>query len=163
MNTSVTEQERNWAAVAHASSLLSVLVGILTGGLGALLLALIPLGIYFAHREKSRYVAYHALQATTFQLIALILYAVGLIVLLIVTVVGWIVVGLLLVVLVGVLLIPVALAITLLLILFVLLYPLAAMVYALYGAVQTGRGADFQYHIIGEWLLDIEASWSRAS
>ncbi len=41
MNRSVADYERNWAALAHASTLLTVLVGFLTAGVGSILLALI--------------------------------------------------------------------------------------------------------------------------
>jgi len=160
MHANITVEERNWAAVAHASTLLNVLVGILTGGIGSVFLAVIPLAIYVAFRERSRYVAYHALQATVLQLGGLIAYAVGLMVLIIVTVVVWVVTGVLSIILVGVLLIPIALIVTLLMAVFALLFPLVLMGYGLYGAVETGRGADFDYYIIGEWLKDIEKSWA---
>ena len=151
--------ERNWAAIAHASTLLSIIVGLASGGLGSILLALIPLGIYLAFRERSRFVAFHALQAMTLQLGGLIIYALGLIVLIVGTVIAWVVTGLLSVVLVGIFLIPLALLVTLLLIVFLLLFPLAQMGYALYAAVEAGRGVDFHYIWIGEWLDEIEPSW----
>ena len=160
-NVDITANERNWAAIAHASTLLSIIVGLASAGLGSILLALVPLGIYLAFRGRSRYVAFHALQATTLQLIALIVYALGLIALLIATVVAWVVSGLLSVVLIGVLLIPVALLVTLLFLAFLLLFPLIVIGYALYAAVETGRGIDFHYTWIGEWLDEIEASWHQ--
>lgn len=160
-NVDITANERNWAAIAHASTLLSIIVGLASAGLGSILLALVPLGIYLAFRGRSRYVAFHALQATTLQLIALIVYALGLIALLIATVVAWVVSGLLSVVLIGVLLIPVALLVTLLFLAFLLLFPLVVIGYALYAAVETGRGIDFHYAWIGEWLDEIEASWHQ--
>ena len=67
------------------------------------------------------------------------------------------------VVLVGILLIPLALIVTLLLLLFLLLFPIAMIGYALYAAVETGRGVDFQCVWIGEWLEGIEPSWYRAA
>ena len=153
MFANVTVEERNWAAIAHASTLLSVLVGLLTGGLGSLLLAIVPVGIYVAFKERSRYVAFHALQATVLQLGGLIVYAIGLIVLILLTVVAWLVAGLLTVVLVGILLYPIALIVTLLLVLYALIFPLFVGGYALYAAVETGRGVDYQYRWIGDWLL----------
>lgn len=161
-NTELSINERNWAAMAHASTILSILVGLVTAGLGSVLLALVPLGIYLAFRGKSRYVAYHALQATTLQLTGLIIYALGLIALIVATVVAWVVSGLLAIVLIGVLLIPVALLVTLLFVLFLLLFPLLLMGYALYAAVETGRGIDFHYPWIGDWLDETEASWHQA-
>jgi uncharacterized Tic20 family protein len=161
MQPQLTAEERNWAAIAHASILLSMLVGIATAGIGSLLLALIPLGIYGAYREKSRYVAYHALQATVFQLAGLIVYVLGLILLIVLTVLAWAVAGVLTVVLVGVLLMPVAVAVTVVLVLFALAFPLALTGYGLYAAVETGQGRPFRYAIIGEWLEETEASWMR--
>jgi len=160
MNRSVTDYERNWAALAHASTLLTVLVGFLTGGVGSIPLALIPVAIYVAFRAKSRYVAFHALQAVTLQLAGLIIYATGLTILIIGTVIAWAVTGLLAIVLVGVLLIPLAVLVTLVLVLFALLFPLTLLGYALFAAVDTGRGGDIHYRWIGEWLLEMEPSWS---
>ncbi len=154
-----TYQERNWAAVAHASTLITVIVGLATFGLGSILLALIPLGIYLAFRDKSRYVAFHALQAVVMQLGGLAVYALGLVVLIIVTVIAWVVIGVLSVILVGVLLVPVALLITLLFVAFLLLFPLAQAGYSLYAAVETGRGINFYYPWIGDWLEETETSW----
>jgi hypothetical protein len=152
MDATITTEERNWAAIAHASTLASVLVGVLTGGVGSLILVLVPLAIYAAFQQRSRYVAFQALQALAFQLAALIAYAMGLTALLILTVVAWVMAALLTIVLVGVVLMPVALAVTLLLVLFGLAFPLAVMLYGLQGAVESGRGAEFRYRWIGPWL-----------
>lgn len=154
-----TYQERNWAAIAHASTLITVLGGLASFGLGGILLALVPLGIYLAFRENSRYVAFHALQALVMQLGGLAVYALGLVVLIIITVVAWVVTGVLSVILVGVLLVPVALLITLLLVIFLLLFPLVQVGYSLYAALETGRGVDFYYPWIGDWLEETETSW----
>lgn len=162
LGETVTSSERNWAAMAHASTLLSIIAGMATGGLASLLLVLIPIGIYLAFRERSRFVAFHALQAATLQLGGLVLYALGLIALIVATVIAWVVAGLLAVVLVGLLLVPVALVVTVILVLFLLLFPLAVAAYALYAAVETGRGIDCHYVWIGEWLNDIERSWYGA-
>jgi uncharacterized Tic20 family protein len=162
-NTNISVNERNWAAIAHASTLLSIVVGLVSAGLGSILLALVPLGIYLAYRDRSRYVAFHALQATTLQLAGLIVYALGLTALLVATVVAWVVSGLLSVVLIGIFLIPVALLVTLLFVLYLLLFPLLLMGYALYAAVETGRGINFRYPWIGDWLDDTEASWHQIS
>lgn len=47
--------EKTWAAVAHASCLVFGVIG--------------PIIIYFMYKDKSRFVAYHALQASIFQLV----------------------------------------------------------------------------------------------
>jgi hypothetical protein len=84
----------------------------------------------------------------------LIIYAIGLAVLIFITVVAWIVTGILSVVLIGVLLIPLALIITMVLVLYALVFPLMVMAYGLYGAIETGRGEDFRYIWIANWLGD---------
>ena len=62
----LSENEENWAFIAHASALLTLVMALSTGP-GVLLALLIPLGIYFFHRNKSQFVAFHALQAFTLQ------------------------------------------------------------------------------------------------
>src|SRR5258708_9734953 len=54
-----TEQERTWAAVAHISALITLLVGVPTAGVGLLATLLIPLMIFLYYREKSSYFACH--------------------------------------------------------------------------------------------------------
>lgn len=61
---SVTADERTWAALAHGSSLL------FTFGFIA------PLIIWITHRQKSAFVAYHALQALTYQLLQMLYWLV---------------------------------------------------------------------------------------
>ena len=146
-----TQTTTNWSGCASRSSR--------TRGL----LALIPLGIYLAFREKSRFVAFHALQATAFQLAGLIVYFLGLIALIVLTVVAWVVSGLLSIILIGILLIPLALLVTMLFVVFLLLFPLAQIGYALYAAVEAGRGVDFDYYWIGDWLRELEPSWYQVA
>lgn len=121
--------EHTWAMLAH----LSILLNLITGFLGVL----VPLIIYLAFKNRSKYVAYQSMQAFVFQLI----WWVG----------GGILIGLawvitipLMVVLVGFVLIPVACVISLI--------PLAALVYGIMGAVQTNSGEDFKYWLIGDWV-----------
>jgi uncharacterized Tic20 family protein len=125
--------ERTWAFLAH----LSVLLNLVTGFLGVFA-ALI---IYFIYKDRSRYVAYQALQSFLFQLIwwggAGVL--IGLM---------WAVVGVLSALLVGIILIPVALVMTFVF----LLMPMAAVIYGVIAAVQTSQGQDFKYWLIGDWM-----------
>src|SRR5258708_36058494 len=72
-----TQHERNWAAVAHLTAVLTLLIAISTAGLGHILGLLVPLGMYLYFSNRSRYVAYHALQATVFQAVAGVLYVVA--------------------------------------------------------------------------------------
>src|SRR5258706_15731132 len=72
-----TQHERNWAAVAHLTAVLTLVIAASTAGLGHILGLLVPLAIYLYFSNRSRYVAYHALQATVFQAVAGILYEVA--------------------------------------------------------------------------------------
>jgi uncharacterized Tic20 family protein len=64
----LTHDERTWAMLAHLSALLGYVVG-----LGQYIA---PLVIYLVYRERSRFVAFHALQALYFQLALLLLWIV---------------------------------------------------------------------------------------
>lgn len=116
---------------------LSVLLNLVTG-FGGPIAALI---IYLVYKERSRYVAYHALQSLVFQLI----WWVGSGVL-----IGfmWAVTGILSALIIGILLIPIALLLTPVF----LLMPLGSLIYGIVGAVQTNQGRDFKYWLVGDWV-----------
>ena len=124
-----TSDEKTWATLAH----LSVLVNLFTGVLGPV----IALVIYLSHKDKSRYVAYQALQSLLLQLIVWVgggaLIAVG-----------WIVPSLLIVVVIGLCLVPFAILLSFL--------PVIAPVYGVVAAVKTSQGEDFRYWLIGDWV-----------
>ena len=121
--------ERTWAMIAH----LSVLANLVTGFFGPV----VAIIIYLVYKDRSRYVAYHSMQAFVFQLIwwvgggALA----GL---------AWAVSGVLSAVLIGLLCMPFACIISFL--------PMAAIVYGIIGGVQTAQGQDFKYWLIGDWV-----------
>jgi uncharacterized Tic20 family protein len=125
--------ERTWGMMAHLSTLLNLVTGF-GGPIGALV-------IYLVYKDRSRLVAYHALQAMVFQLIWW--FGGGVLV-------GamWAIVGVLSSILVGIVLIPVALCLTPVF----LLLPLGALVYGIIGAVQVSQGQDFKYWLVGDWL-----------
>lgn len=121
-------EERSWAMLAH----LSVLVNLFTGFLGPLA----ALVIYLLFKDRSRYVAYHSLQAFINQLIwwvggGAIIGAV------------WVVTGILTLALVGLLLIPLACLLSLM--------PIISVVQGVWGAVKTSSGEDFRYWWVGDW------------
>lgn len=66
----VSQEERTMAALAHGS----VLLGVLTSGVGGIFAAMI---IWLTQREKSAYVAYQAMQALVYQISVLFLTMVG--------------------------------------------------------------------------------------
>ena len=115
--------------LAHLSMLLNLFTAVL-GPVAALV-------IYLVYKERSRYVAYHALQSLLWQLIGWI--AAGTIV-----TGSWIVTGVLSAILIGLACIPVSLIIS--------LVPLAAVVYAIIAGIECNKGGDFQYPLIGDWV-----------
>jgi uncharacterized Tic20 family protein len=126
-------EERTWSLLAHLSVLLNLATGF-AGPIAALI-------IYLVFKDRSRTVAYHALQAMIFQLIWW--YGGGLLI-------GamWIIVGVLSVIFIGVILIPIAIGITLVL----ELLPMGAVIYGIVGAIQVNQGQDFKYWLVGDWV-----------
>jgi uncharacterized protein len=126
-------EERTWAMLAHMSVLLNLVTGFL-GPVAALV-------VYLIFQNRSRYVAYQALQSFVFQLIfwagggALL----GLM---------WAATGFLSAVIVGILLIPIACLLTPLF----ALMPIIALFYGFWGGIETSQGKDFRYWLVGDWL-----------
>ena len=126
-------EERNWSMLAHLTILLNLITGF-AGPIAALI-------IYLVFKDRSRKIAYHALQSMIFQLIWW--YGGGLLI-------GgmWLVVGLLSAILIGIILIPVALVMTFVLV----LLPVAAVVYGIIAAIQVNQDDDFKYWLVGDWV-----------
>lgn len=126
-------EERTWAMLAHLSVLLNLVTGFL-GGIAAII-------IYFIYKDRSRFVAYHAMQAFIFQsitwlgagLVSGILIAIG---------------GAL-----GFLIIPLLCLIPGFLIL--LLIPIS-LIYGIIGGVKVNNGEDFRYWQVGDWVRSIQ-------
>ena len=112
---------------------LSVVINLFTGLLGPIA----ALVIYLIYQNRSRYVAYHALQSLILQTITWI--GGGAII-----AAAWVITGLLTAVLVGLILLPFACLIS--------LVPLAAVVYGVIAGVQCSQGQDFKYWLIGDWV-----------
>jgi uncharacterized Tic20 family protein len=147
----VPADEWTAAALTHASVLLTLILA-MAGGVGVLVGPAVPLLMYLGYRAKSRFVAFHALQAFVYQVIGMLLYAVLVAVLAVWVAIAWTVSGLLSAVLVGLLLMPFALLLTLLMASLLVGIPLAWLGYGLYAAYQVYQGRDFHYRSIGEWL-----------
>lgn len=122
-------EERTWAMLAHLSILLNLVTGLL-GLVGAL-------AIYLIYQNRSRYVAYHALQSLIFQLIVWLGGG-------ILTGISWAITGTLSAILIGLICIPFALVITAI--------PLAGIVYGIIGGIQCSQGQDFRYWLVGDWV-----------
>lgn len=126
-------EEHTWSVLAHLSVLLNLITGF-AGPIAALV-------IYLIFKDRSRTIAYHALQAMLFQLIWW--YGGGLLIGLM-----WLIVGALSFILIGVILIPIALVVTLLL----AILPLGAVIYGVIAAFQVNQGQDFRYWLVGDWV-----------
>jgi len=126
-------EERNWSLLAHLSVLLNLVTGF-AGPIAALI-------IYLIYKDRSRKVAYQALQAMVFQLIWW--YGGGLLI-----GVMWATVGALSMILIGIILIPIAIVMTLVL----AVLPIGAVIYGIIGAIQVNQGQDFKYWLVGDWI-----------
>jgi len=147
----LTRSETNWAALAHASILLTLLLGLSTGGIAAILGPIVPALIWATHRDKSDYVVQQARQATIFQLAGLLgLLALAIVGALLVAV-GWAVSAVLVIVLVGLLLLPVMLIVTVLWVAAVVALPIVQVVYGCYAALEAYNGRPFRYL----WVADL--------
>jgi uncharacterized Tic20 family protein len=128
-----SSEERTWSVMAHLSGLLNLITGF-AGPIAALV-------IYLIYKDRSRTIAYHALQAMIFQLIWW--YGGGVLI-------GamWLIVGALSAILIGVVLIPIAIVATL----FLAMLPLGAVIYGIIAAIQVNQGHDFKYWLVGDWV-----------
>jgi len=134
-----TTENRLLAAVTHFS--------IVVQGIGILL----GVYLYVSQREKSRYVAFQALQAAIFQLINLVI-----------TIALWLLWG----VLYGLSMIPLIMQaeanpdaappavfwISMILMVVPLFYMIITGLYGLWGGLRAWQGKDFQYLLVGSWL-----------
>ena len=149
---SVEANERKWAALAHASTLLTALVALGSAGAGVLITMFVPLLIYFAFRNRSEYVAFHALQAFTIQLIGTI----GFVGLILAGTLMWIILlilsAILLVVLVGIVLLPIVIIAYPLFILATLLLPLGMTIYSVIAAIETWAGRNYRIPFVARWV-----------
>lgn len=125
-------EERTWAMLAH----LSVLVNLFTGFLGGI----IAIVIYFIYKDRSRFVAYHAMQSFLFQAITWL--GAGLIATFFITIGS----------VFAILIIPLLCLVPGFLIL--LAIP-ASLIYGVVGAVQVNNGEDFKYWQVGDWVREI--------
>lgn len=125
-------EERTWAMIAHLSVLLNLVSGFV-GGIAAII-------IYFVFKDRSRLVAYHAMQSFIFQSIT------------------WIGAGILAGIFIGLgsvfgfLILPLLCLIPGFLVL--LLMPIS-LIYGVIGGVKVNNGEDFRYWQVGDWVRDI--------
>lgn len=108
--------------------------------------------IYLSYRERSRFVAFHALQALVYQGAGVLIYLASVIVLALIVTVVWTITGLLSAVAIGFLFWPLALLVTVLMVLVLLLAPLAWVAYGLYTAYRVYQGEGVRYWLLGDWV-----------
>lgn len=118
----VTDEERLWAMLGHLLALLGYVVWV-----GAYIA---PLVIYLVYKDKSRFVAFHALQSLFFQLALLVIYAIC--VLLALTIV------------LACVSIPLA-----------VLVSVGALVYIIVAAIRAYNGELFEYWLVGRWARQV--------
>ncbi|MDW8027037.1 MAG: DUF4870 domain-containing protein [Armatimonadota bacterium] len=118
----VTDEERLWAMLAHLLALLGYVIW-----LGAYVA---PLVIYLVYKDKSQFVAFHALQSLFFQLALLV--------------VGVICALLALTIVLACLALPVALVVV-----------VGALVYIILAAIKAYNGELFEYWLVGKWARQI--------
>lgn len=147
----LSREEMTWAAMAHGSILLTLLLGVLTGGLAAILGPIVPALIWYVYRDKSEYVVEQARQATVFQLVGLL----GLLALVLVGAIlvaaGWVVSAVLVLVLIGLILLIVMTILTLVWAAGLVALPIALVVYGCYAAFEAYNGRPFRYR----WVADM--------
>jgi uncharacterized Tic20 family protein len=149
INANLTEEERMWAAIAHGSAILTLLVGLLTGGVATLFTLFIPLGIYIAFRNRSSFVANQALQAFALQVIGTIGWLVVLI--------GGVLIGALLsvvlaITVVGLIIVPFVVIAIVLFVLATLVMPFGMGVFGAIAAWEAYQGRWYRYPKIGDWV-----------
>ncbi|MBE2268168.1 MAG: DUF4870 domain-containing protein [Anaerolinea sp.] len=148
----LTDEEKLWASIAHASAWVTFIGGIVSAGVILPVSVFIPLIIYFMFRKRSDYVAFHALQAFVLQLVgtvgAFALLTVGGLVWLI----GMVIAILALVIIVGIVLVPLWGLVGIALAIAVMVLPLAMALYATLAAIETYNGRDYRYPRIAQWV-----------
>ncbi len=148
----VTDEEKLWASIAHASIWVTMFGGFLTAGFTVPISIFIPLVIYLMYRKKSDYVVFHALQAFSLQ----ILGTIGVLSLAVVGGLAWgvgmIIALLAIFVLAGIILVPLWAIVGIVLALVVFLAPFAALLLATIAAYQTYNRHDYRYPFISRWI-----------
>ena len=149
-----TSEERTWAALAHASTLFTMLIALPTGGLGGLLFVFAPYVIYVAFKDKSRYVGFHAAQAFALQLAGTLgLFLVILAGALVITVAVTVTV-ILSFILIGLVLIPVDILLGVILALVMVAAPFVLGGFSIVAVIESLNGNQYRYPYVGRWVED---------
>jgi len=119
----LTQDEKTWAALAHASILLALVSGGPLGPIAAFI-------IWLVKKDESAYIADQAMQSLVYQVVVSILNWIM-----------WLGIAVLAVVVIGICCIPLGILIS-----------LACLVYGVYGAYQCSLGKNFRYFVIGDFV-----------
>jgi hypothetical protein len=119
----LTQEEKTWAMLAHLFGLLGYLVG-----LGQIIA---PLVVYLVYKDKSRFVAYHALQSLYFQLMLILLWVVAIILIVVTCGIGAFIV------------VPAGVVVHVL-----------ALVLVIVAAIKASGGEVYEYWLVGRWARD---------
>ncbi len=122
MTATNPKDENTWSVLAHLSVFLNILTGFL-GPVGALV-------IWLMYKDRSPRISFHALQSLWYQVVWVVILAVG-----------WTVAGILTIVLIGFLLFPVMMVLT--------VVPFAHMGYAAY---KVSQGVDYRYPFVADMI-----------
>ena len=114
------QDERRWSVIAHLSILLC-LISAIGGPVAALI-------IWLVHKDRSRMVAFHALQSFWYQVAWIVILSVG-----------WSITYILMFVLIGFVLVPV-----------MAIASIVPFVHQCYAAYRISQGADYRYPIIAD-------------
>jgi uncharacterized Tic20 family protein len=114
------QDERRWSAIAHLSILLN-LISAIGGPVAALV-------IWLVYKDRSRTVAFHALQSFWYQVAWIVILSVG-----------WSITYILMFVLIGFVLMPV-----------MAIASIVPFVHQCYAAYRISQGADYRYPIIAD-------------
>jgi uncharacterized Tic20 family protein len=148
----VSDEEKTWAAVAHGSVWVTLIGGLISAGTIVPLSIFIPLVIYFMFRQKSDYVAFHALQAFVLQMIGTIGAFLLLLVGGLVWGIGMVIAVLAVVILVGFILVPFWGVVGVALLSAIVILPIAMIFFGTYAAIETNNGRDYRYPFIARWV-----------
>jgi len=116
------QDERTWSIIAHLSILLN-----LRSGLGGPVAAFI---IWLIYKDRSRKVAFHALQSLWYQVAWIVILSVG-----------WFIIVVLMIVVIGFLLVPV-----------MAIASIVPFVHQCYAAYKVSQGVDYRYPIIADMV-----------
>jgi len=147
-----TLEDRRLAILAHGSILLTFLIAVTTGGIGTLVGVLVPFFIWLIYRDRSPYVAFHALQATLYQIGLISLFLAVALMAAIILAVAWVITALLSALIVGLILVPVAILLTVIAALVLATFPLAGLAYGLAAAWEVYNSDHFRYQWVADWL-----------